>query len=246
MKSSLLLALFFVAENGFFRSCGGSLPSCPSAPRAHMERLAKEGRRETQLALSAQAARTQPACLARRFRSALPQAAECSQEFSAAPRSARRLEQTLSDRCPWFGGNYGKPIGPFAVMTIGVTYAAALVIGGAGAQDHCLEQVRKRSAIRVASPLAFRGGGGPAAGDAGFASTGRRRASSSACCVCGPRFERALGTPRMTFTNLVAEGARLGVIHAVERDMIEGVALTSPDMPGASPVMTPAGRVCSG
>jgi putative hemolysin len=54
-----------------------------------------------------------------------------------------------------------------------------------------------------------------------------------------PRFERALTEDDIHY--LVAEGARLGVIHAVERDMIEGV-LDLADSPVRT-IMTPRPHV---
>ena len=54
-----------------------------------------------------------------------------------------------------------------------------------------------------------------------------------------PRFERALSEDDIHY--LVAEGARLGVIHTVERDMIEGI-LDLEDSPVRT-IMTPRPQV---
>jgi putative hemolysin len=217
----VVLALFVL--NGFFAMAEFAIVS---SRRAHLERLAKEGRPGAQLAL---ALADDPARMLAAVQVGLTTIAMLAGIFSGAT-LAERLEQTLSI-VPGLA-DYGKPIS-IAVMTIGVTYAA-LVIGELAPKFIALSNP-EAIAIRVASPLAFVAG---AAAPAIWLLNGSTRLILRLLRL-RPRFERALTEDDIHY--LVAEGARLGVIHAVERDMIEGV-LDLADSPVRT-IMTPRPRV---
>jgi putative hemolysin len=137
----VVLALFVL--NGFFAMAEFAIVS---SRRAHLERLAKEGRPGAQLAL---ALADDPARMLAAVQVGLTTSAMLAGIFSGAT-LAERLEQTLSI-VPGLA-DYGKPIS-IAVMTIGVTYAA-LVIGELAPKFIALSNP-EAIAIRVASPLAF-------------------------------------------------------------------------------------------
>jgi putative hemolysin len=127
---------------------------------------------------------------------------------------------------------YAKPLS-IAVMTVGVTYTA-LVIGEL-APKHIALNNPESIAIRVAQPLAF---------VARVAAPVIWLLNGSTYLLLRllrlrPRFNRTMTQDDIHY--LVAEGARLGVIHAVERDMIEGV-LDLTDSP-VQTIMTPRPHV---
>ena len=127
---------------------------------------------------------------------------------------------------------YGKPLS-IVVVTLGVTYTA-LVIGELGPKHIALSNP-EMIAIRVARPLAF-------VVRAAAPLIWLLNASTSLLLRLlrvPPRLERALTEDDIHY--LVAEGARLGVIHNVERDMIEGV-LDLADSPVRT-IMTPRPHV---
>jgi len=149
----VVLALFVL--NGFFAMAEFAIVS---SRRAHLERLAKEGRPGAQLAL---ALADDPARMLAAVQVGLTTSAMLAGIFSGAT-LAERLEQTLSI-VPGLA-DYGKPIS-IAVMTIGVTYAA-LVIGELAPKFIALSNP-EAIAIRVASPLAFGDNWRSAAGPGG-------------------------------------------------------------------------------
>jgi len=126
---------------------------------------------------------------------------------------AERLEEFLQV-VPAFD-SYSKPAS-IVIMTIGVTYTA-LIIGELGPKHIALSNP-EAIAIRVARPLALV-----------LLRVLRFRS----------QLKRSLTEDDIHY--LVAEGARLGVIHAVERDMIEGV-LDLEDSPVRT-IMTPRPHV---
>jgi putative hemolysin len=127
---------------------------------------------------------------------------------------------------------YSKPLS-IAVTTIGVTYAA-LIVGELAPKQIALNNP-EAIAIRVAPPLAFVA---RIAAPAIWLLNGSTRFLLRLMNL-RPRFERAVTEDDIHY--LVAEGARLGVIHAVERDMIEGV-LDLADSPVRT-IMTPRPHV---
>jgi len=218
----VVLALFVL--NGFFAMAEFAIVS---SRRAHLERLAKEVRPEAQLAL---ALADDPARMLTAVQIGFTTSAMLAGIFSGAT-LAERLEEALSV-VPVLA-DYAKPIS-IAVMTIGVTYTA-LVIGELAPKFIALSNP-EAIAIRVANPLAFVAG---AAAPAIWLLNGSTRLLLRLLHL-RPRFERALTEDDIHY--LVAEGARLGVIHAVERDMIEGV-LDLADSPVRSIMTTPRPHV---
>ena len=126
---------------------------------------------------------------------------------------AERLEEALLV-VPVLGA-YGKPLS-IVIVTIGVTYTA-LVIGEL-APKHIALNNPESIAVRVAQPLALVA---RAAAPVIWLLNWSTRLLLRRLLHLRPRFERA--PTEDDIHHLVAEGARLGVIHAVERDMIEGV-----------------------
>jgi putative hemolysin len=141
---------------------------------------------------------------------------------------AEKLEEALVPAL----AAYGKPVS-IVIMTVGVTYTALII--GELAPKHIALNNPEAIAVRVAQPLAFVAKW--AAPLIGLLS-GSTRLLLRLLHV-RPRFQRALTEDDIHY--LVAEGARLGVIHAVERDMIEGV-LDLADSPVRT-IMTPRPRV---
>lgn len=127
---------------------------------------------------------------------------------------------------------YGKPLS-IVIVTIAVTYIA-LVVGELAPKYIALNNPEP-IAIRVARPLAFVA---RVAAPVIWLLNGSTRLLLRLLHL-RPRFERALTEDDIHY--LVAEGARLGVIHNVERDMIEGV-LDLADSPVRT-IMTPRPRV---
>jgi putative hemolysin len=217
----IVLALFVL--NGFFAMAEFAIVS---SRRAHLERLAKEGLPGAQVAL---ALADDPARMLAAVQIGFTTSAMLAGIFSGAT-LAERLEEAL-----WVVpvlADYSKPIS-IVVMTIGVTYTA-LVIGELTPKFIALSNP-EAIAIRVANPLAFVAA---AAAPAIWLLNGSARLLLRLLHL-RPRFERALTEEDIHY--LVAEGARLGVIHAVERDMIEGV-LDLSDSPVRS-IMTPRPQV---
>lgn len=125
-------------------------------------------------------------------------------------------------------GAYGKPLS-IIIVTIAVTHLA-LVIGEL-APKHIALNNPERIAIRVARPLALVA---RAAAPVIWLLNASTRLPLRLLHL-RPRFQRNLTEEDIHY--LVAKGARLGIIHAVERDMIEGV-LDLADSPVRA-IMTP-------
>ena len=128
--------------------------------------------------------------------------------------------------------DYSKPLS-IAVVTAGVTYTA-LIIGELAPKYIALNNPES-IAICVAQPLAFLA---RIAAPIIWLLNGSTRLLLRLLRL-RPRFKRSMTEDDIHY--LVAEGARLGVIHAVERDMIEGV-LDLADSPVRT-IMTPRPHV---
>jgi len=217
----IVLALFVL--NGFFAMAELAIVS---SRRAHLERLAKEGRPGAHVAL---ALADDPARMLAAVQIGFTTTATLAGIFSGAT-LAERLEEFLH-LVPILE-TYGKPLS-IIVVTIGVTYTA-LVIGEL-APKHIALNNPEPIAIRVARPLALVA---RAAAPVIWLLNASTRLLLRLLHLRA-RFERALTEDDIHY--LVAEGARLGVIHAVERDMIEGV-LDLADSPVRT-IMTPRPRV---
>jgi putative hemolysin len=217
----VVLALFVL--NGFFAMAEFAIVS---SRRAHLERLAKEGLPGAQVAL---ALADDPARMLAAVQIGFTTSAMLAGIFSGAT-LAERLEEALSV-VPVLA-DYGKPIS-IVVVALGVTYAA-LIIGELAPKYIALSNP-EAIAIRVAVPLTFVAG---AATPVIWLLNGSTRLLLRLLHL-RPRFKRAMTEDDIHY--LVAEGARLGVIHAVERDMIEGV-LDLADSPVRT-IMTPRPQV---
>ena len=144
---------------------------------------------------------------------------------------AERLEEVLQVVVPALD-SYSKPAS-IVIMTIGVTYTA-LIIGELGPKHIALSNP-EAIAVRVAQPLTLVA---TAAAPVIWLLNGSTRLLLRVLRF-RPQLKRALTEDDIHY--LVAEGARLGVIHAVERDMIEGV-LDLADSPVRT-IMTPRPHV---
>ena len=217
----VVLALFVL--NGFFAMAELAIVT---SRRAHLERLAKEGRLGAQVAL---ALADDPARMLAAVQIGISTSASLAGIISGATLAERLAEALLV--VPGLA-DYGKPLS-IVIVTIGVTYIA-LVIGEL-APKHIGLNNPEPIAIRVAQPLALVA---RAAAPVIWVLNGSTRLLLRLLQL-RPRFERALTEDDIHY--LVAEGARLGVIHTVERDMIEGV-LDLADSPVRT-IMTPRPRV---
>lgn len=212
----LVLALFVL--NGFFAMAELAIVT---SRRAHLERLAKEGRPGAQIALTLA---DDPARVLATVQIGVTTSASLAGIVSGATLADQLAEAFLV--VP--GLTYGKPLA-IAIVTVGVAYVA-LVIGEL-APKHIGLNNPETIAIRIARPLAaFARAAAPAI----WLLNGSTRLLLRLVNL-RPRFERALTEDDIHY--LVAEGARLGVIHNVERDMIEGV-LDLADSPVRT-IMTP-------
>jgi putative hemolysin len=217
LEITVVLALFVL--NGFFAMAELAIVS---SRRAHLERLAKEGRPGAQAAI---ALADDPARMLAAIQIGFTTSATLAGIFSGAT-LAERLEEALLV-VPVLAA-YGKPLS-IVVMTIGVTYTA-LIIGELAPKYIALNNPES-IAIRVAQPLALVA---RAAAPVILLLDGSTRLLLRLLRL-RPRFNRTLTEDDIHY--LVAEGARLGVIHNVERDMIEGV-LDLADSPVRT-IMTP-------
>ena len=215
----VVLALFVL--NGYFAMAELAIVS---SRRGHLERLAKEGRPGAQVAITLA---DDPARMLAAVQIGFTTTATLAGIFSGAT-LAEKLEEALVPAL----AAYGKPVS-IVIMTVGVTYTALII--GELAPKHIALNNPEAIAVRVAQPLAFVAKW--AAPLIGLLS-GSTRLLLRLLHV-RPRFQRALTEDDIHY--LVAEGARLGVIHAVERDMIEGV-LDLADSPVRT-IMTPRPRV---
>jgi len=221
LEIAIVLALFVL--NGFFAMAELAIVS---SRRGHLERLAKEGQPGAKIAL---ALADDPARMLAAVQTGFTTTATLAGIFSGAT-LAERLEEAV--QVVPFLAAYGKPLS-IVIVTMGVTYTALVV--GELAPKHIALNNPESIAIRVAQPLAF-----------------VARVAAPVIWLLNwstrlllrllhlrPRFERSLTEEDIHY--LVAEGARVGVIHTVERDMIEGV-LDLADSPVRA-IMTPRPRV---
>jgi putative hemolysin len=217
----VVLALFVL--NGFFAMAELAIVS---SRRAHLERLAKDGGPGARAAL---ALADDPARMLAAVQIGFTTTATLAGIFSGAT-LAERLEEMLQV-IPVLAA-YGKPLS-IIIVTIAVTYTALII--GELAPKHIALNNPEPIAVRVAQPLTF-----------------VARAAAPVIWLLNasthlllrllrlhPRFERAVTEDDIHY--LVAEGARVGVIHTAERDMIEGV-LDLADSPVRT-IMTPRPRV---
>ena len=217
----IVVALFVL--NGFFAMAELAIVS---SRRAHLERLVKEGQSGAQIAI---ALADDPARMLAAVQIGFTTSATLAGIFSGAT-LAERLEEALLV-VPILA-TYGKPIS-IIMMTIGVTYTA-LVIGELAPKYIALNNP-EMIAIRVAQPLALVA---KVASPIIFLLNGSTRILLRLLHI-RPHLKRSMTEDDIHY--LVAEGARLGVIHTVERDMIEGV-LDLADSPVRS-IMTPRPHV---
>ena len=219
----IIVVLLLFVLNGFFAMAELAIVS---SRRAHLERLAKEGRPGAQVAI---ALADDPARMLAAIQIGFTTSAMLAGIFSGAT-LADRLEAALL-LVP-FLADYSKSLS-IAVVTAGVTYTA-LIIGELTPKYIALNNPES-IAIRVAQPLAFLA---RIAAPIIWLLNGSTRLLLRLLRL-RPRFKRSMTEDDIHY--LVAEGARLGVIHAVERDMIEGV-LDLADSPVRT-IMTPRPHV---
>ena len=217
----IVFALFLL--NGFFTMAELAIVS---SRRSRLERLAEEGRQGAQVAL---ALANDPSRMLAAVQIGFTTTAMLAGIFSGAT-FADRLGETL-ETLPYMAG-HGRMFA-ILVVTAGVTYAAIIV--GELAPKHIALNNPEQIAMRVARPLA---------GVARMTAPIIRLLNLSTQIILRllhlrPRVDRSVTEEDIHY--MVAEGARLGVIHAVERDMIEGV-LDLADSPIRT-IMTPRPRV---
>lgn len=215
----IVVVLMLFVLNGLFAMAELAIVS---SRRGHLERLVKEGRPGAPVALALAA---DPARMLAAVQVGFTTTATLAGIFSGIT-LAERLEEALL-LVPLLAA-YGKPLS-IVIVTVGVTYTA-LVIGELTPKHIALNNP-EAIAVRVAQPLAFVA---RAAAPLIWLLNGSTSLLLRLLHV-RPRFERALTEDDIHY--LVAEGARIGVIHTVERDMIEGV-LDLADSPVRS-IMTP-------
>ena len=221
LELMVVLALFML--NGFFAMAEFAIVS---SRRSHLEHLAKEGRPGAQVAL---ALVDDPARMLAAVQIGFTTSATLAGIFSGAT-LAERVEEVLLV-IPYLE-TYAKPLS-IVVMTVGVTYTA-LIIGELGPKHIALSNP-EAIAVRVSQPLALVA---RAAAPVIWLLNGSTRLLLRLLRL-RPQLKRALTEDDIHY--LVAEGARLGEIHAVERDMIEGV-LDLADSPIRT-IMTPRPHV---
>jgi putative hemolysin len=199
----VVLALFML--NGFFAMAEFAIVSSRRSRLAH---LLKEGRPGAQTAL---ALVDDPARMLAAVQIGFTTSAMLAGIVSGAT-LAERLEEALLG-VPHLDA-YGRPLS-IVITTVGVTYAA-LIIGELGPKYIALSNP-EAIAVRVAKPLTLVA---TAAAPVIWLLNGSTSLFLRVLRLRRP-LKRALTEDDIHY--LVAEGARLGVIHTVERDMIEGV-----------------------
>jgi putative hemolysin len=221
LEGVVVLALFVL--NGFFAMAELAIIS---SRRAHLEHWAKEGRPGAQVAL---ALADDPARMLAAVQIGFTTSATLAGIFSGAT-LAERLEEAFLV-VPILS-NYAKPLS-IVIVTMGVTYTALVV--GELVPKHIALNNPETIAIRVAQSLAFVA---RMAAPVIWVLNGSTRLLLRLLHL-QPRSKHTVTEDDIHY--LVAEGARLGVIHALERDMIEGV-LDLADSPVRA-IMTPRPRV---
>jgi putative hemolysin len=217
----VVLALFML--NGFFAMAEFAIVSSRRSRLAH---LVKEGRPGAQVAL---ALIDDPARMLAAVQIGFTTSAMLAGIVSGAT-LAERLEEALLVVAHLDA--YAKPLS-IVTTTIGVTYAALII--GELAPKHIALSNPEAIAVRVAKPLALVA---TAAAPVIWLLNGSTSLLMRVLRL-RPQLKRALTEDDIHY--LVAEGARLGVIHTVERDMIEGV-LDLEDSPIRT-IMTPRPHV---
>ena len=202
LELMVVLALFML--NGFFAMAEFAIVSSRRSRLAHM---LQEGRPGAQGAL---ALVDDPARMLAAVQIGFTTSATLAGIFSGAT-LAERVEEVLLV-IPYLE-TYAKPLS-IVVMTVGVTYTA-LIIGELGPKHIALSNP-EAIAVRVSQPLALVA---RAAAPVIWLLNGSTRLLLRLLRL-RPQLKRALTEDDIHY--LVAEGARLGEIHAVERDMIEG------------------------
>ena len=212
-----VVALFVL--NGFFAMAELAIVASRRAP---LERMAKEGLAGAQVAL---ALARDPARMLGAVQVGFTTTATLAGIVSGAT-LAESVEQLLPDTPILMA--YGKTLS-IAIVTVGVTYCA-LVIGELVPKHIALSRP-EAIAVRIARPLAF------VSRAAAPVIWLLNMSTHFVLRVVGikPRREQAMSEEDIHY--LVAEGARLGVIHSAERDLIEGVLDLADN--SVSAIMTP-------
>jgi putative hemolysin len=221
LEIAVVLVLFVV--NGLFAMAELAIVS---SRRGHLERLIREGKSGARTALELA---NEPARMLAAVQVGLTTTATLAGIFSGAMLAERLAEALMV--VPGLA-DYSRPLS-IVVVTIAVTYVA-LIIGELAPKQIALSNP-EAIAIRVAQPLALVA---TAAAPIIWVLNSSTKLALWLLRV-RPRLERSVTEEDIHY--LVAEGARLGVLHAVERDMIEGV-LDLADNPVRS-IMTPRPRV---
>jgi putative hemolysin len=221
LEITLVLILFVV--NGLFAMAEFAIVS---SRRGQLERLMKEGKPGSQTALELA---DEPARMLAAIQVGFTTTATLAGIFSGAT-LADRLGEGLSV-IPGLA-DYSRPIS-VVIVTLAVT-SIALVVGELAPKQIALSNPES-IAIRVAQPLALLA----KAAEPIIWILNKSTKLALRVLRVPPRLQRSVTEEDIHY--LVAEGARLGAIHAVERDMIEGV-LDLADNPVRS-IMTPRPRV---
>jgi putative hemolysin len=221
LEIAVVLVLFVV--NGLFAMAELAIVS---SRRGHLERLIREGKSGARTALELA---NEPARMLAAVQVGLTTTATLAGIFSGAMLAERLAEALMV--VPGLA-DYSRPLS-IVVVTIAVTYVA-LIIGELAPKQIALSNP-EAIAIRVAQPLALVA---TAAAPIIWVLNSSTKLALWLLRV-RPRLERSVTEEDIHY--LVAEGARLGVLHAVERDMIEGV-LDLADNPVRS-IMTPRPRI---
>jgi putative hemolysin len=221
VEIAVVLVLFVV--NGLFAMAELAIVS---SRRGHLERLIREGKSGARTALELA---DEPARMLAAVQVGFTTTATLAGIFSGATLAERLAEALVV--VPGLA-DYSRPLS-IVVVTIAVTYVA-LIIGELAPKQIALSNP-EAIAIRVAQPLALVA---TAAAPIIWALNSSTKLALWLLRV-RPRLERSVSEEDIHY--LVAEGARLGVLHAAERDMIEGV-LDLADNPVRS-IMTPRPRV---
>jgi putative hemolysin len=221
LEITLVLILFVV--NGLFAMAEFAIVS---SRRGQLERLMKEGKPGSQTALELA---DEPARMLAAIQVGFTTTATLAGIFSGAT-LADRLGEGLSV-IPGLA-DYSRPLS-VVIVTLAVT-SIALVVGELAPKQIALSNPES-IAIRVAQPLALLA----KAAEPIIWILNKSTKLALRVLRVPPRLQRSVTEEDIHY--LVAEGARLGAIHAVERDMIEGV-LDLADNPVRS-IMTPRPRV---
>jgi putative hemolysin len=221
LEVAIVFALFVV--NGLFAMAEFAIVA---SRRAHLERLASEGRPGARVALELA---KDPARMLATVQIGFTTTATLAGTFSGATLAERLADWLLVVPVV---GSYSQPLS-IVVVTLGVTYTALII--GELAPKHIALSNPEAIAVRAARSIATLAHAA--------APLIWLLSKSTTLLLRGlrlrPRLDRPVTEDDIHY--LVAEGARIGVIHAVERDMIEGV-LDLADNPVRN-IMTPRPRI---